>query len=217
MIDEPVRAPGARERRRLLEVLARAFRDNPMNVEIHGPDPAARVRANRAGLRALVLDSEYEAVSRVILYDDAVVGGFVALPPGGAPCSRPSLRRQLGCLRHQGAHAMDRWGQVAADLGAYHPVEPHWYLAILGVEPELQGQRLGTRLLAELLQLAARSPAPVYLESDQPESVRFYRARGLLERATPAVLGVPCWCLGVGFADARPLLCDSVRQGEVFA
>jgi GNAT superfamily N-acetyltransferase len=107
---------------------------------------------------------------------------------------------------------MDRWGQVARELGALRPIVDHWYLAVLGVEPALQGRGLGGQLLAALVELAAEQSLPVYLESDRPDSVRFYRSRGFIDRDELRVHGVRCWCLGRGFADESSDLCDSVRQ-----
>ncbi|MFO0690820.1 MAG: GNAT family N-acetyltransferase [Myxococcota bacterium] len=177
-------------------MLARAFRDNPMNRTIHGPDPARRVRANRAGLRALVLDLHPWTETRVIRNEGRVVGGFVAVPPGGFPLPGASLRRQLGCLLWQGARAMDRWGFVSESLRLAHPLEPHWYLAVLGVDPAYQRRGLGTRLLDGLCGLACAEPGPIYLESDRPESVDFYRARGFECLGELHPLDVACWQLG---------------------
>jgi len=195
----------------MLDVLARAFRDNPMNIEIHGPNPNRRVRANRAGLCALVLDSQNKAAVRVIKHENQVVGGFVATPPGHRGLPRPSLSRQIGCFWHQGARAMLRWGEVSRGLARSRPDLAHWYLAVLGVDPEYQGRGLGGRLLEALFKLVGGGPTPLYLESDRPESVRFYRGRGFEKRAERVVHGVSCWCLGRGFPDERVDLCDSVR------
>lgn len=214
MIEEACEIPDLAARRELLGVLARAFRDNPMNREIHGPNPKRRVRANRAGLRALVLDGDRQTIARVIRDDGRVVGGFVAAPPGLHPLPSPSFWRQLGCFFQQGAREMDRWGQVSQTLVGLRPPADHWYLAVLGVDPAWQGQGFGGRLLAGFFGLADDSPAPFYLESDRPESVRFYRTRGFRARAETSVHGVRCWCLGRGFADENSDLCDSVRQAE---
>lgn len=212
MIEDAHPNPDASERRELLEVLARAFRDNPMNVELHGGRPARRVRANRAGLRSLVLDAHRETVMRVIRHDGRIVGGFVAAPPGIRLLPSPSLYRQIGCFIHQGARAMDRWGVVSQALGARRPLFDHWYLAVLGVEPSLQGRGFGGRLLEMLFALVESESAPLYLEADLEASARFYRSRGFEDRAKTRVHGVSCWCLGRGFADESPNLCDSVRQ-----
>ena len=212
MIDESIADPDPRARRELLEILALAFRDNPMNVAIHGPRPKRRVRANRAGLRALVLDTANEALARVIRFEGRVVGGFVAIPPGGRPLSSPSLGRQIGCYLGQGARAMDQWRAVTESLGQYHPIEAHWYLAVFGIVPWLQGHGFGNRLIDELNRMIESDPCPVYLESDREPSVRFYQARGFAPRAETELQGVRCWCLGRGFAGANGDLCDSVRE-----
>lgn len=225
MIDESVVDPDGtgdrRLRRSLLEVLARAFRDNPMNVAIHGPRPAQRLRANRAGLRALVLDSAGLATSRVVLHEGRVVGGFVALAPGRYPLPAPRLARQLSCWLGQGARAMDRWSRVTNDLMVVHPNYPHWYLAVLGVEPAWQGRGVGGRLLEALMALAEAGPFPIYLESDREPSVRFYCARGFAVVQAVRIQGVDCWCLargapgvrsGADAPGAQRVLCDPVRE-----
>lgn len=205
-------APG--ERRALVRVLARAFRDNPMNVRIHGPDPARRVRANAAGLRSLVLDQVETTEARVITCDQAVVGGFVLARPGQNPLPGPSLRRRIECLCLQGGAAMAAWSRIGPALPDHRPHDAHWYVAVLGVDPDWQGRGMGGRLLAALGEIVAQDPRPVCLECDRPESVRFYRRDGFAVRAQGVVHGIRCWCLGRGFADESPVLCDSVRQAS---
>lgn len=216
----PLERPDRPGRRALVDVLARAFRDNPMNRAIHGPDPARRVRANRAGLRALVLDLHPWTEARVIRNEGRVVGGFVAVPPGCFPLPGASLRRQLGCLFWQGVRAMDRWGFVSESLLREHPLEPHWYLAVLGVDPEDQGQGIGTQLIDGLRALACTESLPIYLESDRPESVAFYRARGFESLGEIRPLDVACWRLGwdpVPRSSGEALdLCNAVDRRSAF-
>ena len=191
-----VESPGRRDRRALLEVLALAFRDNPMNRAIHGPSPARRVRANRAGLRALVLDLHPWTETRVIRNEGRIVGGFIAVPPDGFPLPGASLARQLGSFFWQGARAMDQWGFVTESLRREHPLERHWYLAAFGVAPADQARGFGSRLLVALQELVASEPCPIYLESDRPESVVFYRARGFEVLGDLRLLELRCWRLG---------------------
>jgi GNAT superfamily N-acetyltransferase len=217
MIDESVVDPDAagdpRLRRSLLDVLARAFRDNPMNVAIHGPRPAHRLRANRAGLRGLVLDSAGLTETRVALRGGRVVAGLIAVPPGGYPLPAPRLRRQIGCWLGQGARAVDRWSRVTEELRLIHPDFPHWYLAVLGVHPDYQGRGLGSRLLDALVARAAEDGAqPIYLESDREASVRFYRTRGFGIQRELRIEGVRCRCLLRESAGAGRDLCDPVRE-----
>ncbi|MBD2079910.1 GNAT family N-acetyltransferase [Leptolyngbya sp. FACHB-17] len=56
--------------------------------------------------------------------------------------------------------------------------EPHWYLAMLGVSPECQGQGIGGQLLQPVLQEADRTKLPCYLETSTPGGVRFYQRHG---------------------------------------
>jgi GNAT superfamily N-acetyltransferase len=190
--------PDRRGRAALLEALALAFRDNPMNRAIHGPSPRRRLRANRAGLRALVLDRHPRTQTRVIANENGVVGGFVVVEPGGFPLAGASLWRQLGCWMGQGARAMDQWGGVSEALRREHPIEPHWYVAVLGIVPSARRRGLGARLVEALAALASASPFPIYLESDRRESVAFYLSHGFEVRGELAPLGVPCWRLERG-------------------
>ena len=101
---------------------------------------------------------------------------------------------------------MDRWGRVQAELMAFRPVLPHWYLAVLGVEPSVQGHGFGGILLDSLIEhveredRGAKDPDPIYLECDKEESVRFYTTRGFRVLEETEIHGVKCWCLGRGFS-----------------
>jgi ribosomal protein S18 acetylase RimI-like enzyme len=214
MIDESILDPDSRQRRALLDALALAFRDNPMNLAIHGPPSKKRVWANRAGLRALVLDTRKAAIARVLRFEDRVVGGFILVPPDAFPLSGPSISRQIGCIFRQGVRAMDRWGAVTHSLGVVHPSERHWYLSVLGIVPWAQGHGFGRRLLDEIDRIIEADPCGIYLESDREESMRFYLAHGFHVRDEMTLEGVRCWCLGKGFGGTGPDLCDSVRELE---
>jgi ribosomal protein S18 acetylase RimI-like enzyme len=190
-----ISAPNRRERAELLDVLAEAFLDNPMNVAIHGGRPERRLLANRAGLRSLVLRPADSAVVRVARLADRIVGGFVVIRPRGYPLHKMKLRDQIGCLFQQGWGAVVRWEQVQRALALSHPLEPHWYLAVLGVSSSQWGRGLGSQLVRELEALVEEQPASVYLESDRAESIRFYQRRGFEIRDEHVVFGVRCVCL----------------------
>lgn len=55
---------------------------------------------------------------------------------------------------------------------------PHWYLLILGVEPERQGQGIGSALIAPNLARADAEGLPCYLETAKEPNVMFYRRHG---------------------------------------
>jgi GNAT superfamily N-acetyltransferase len=60
-----------------------------------------------------------------------------------------------------------------------HPHEPdHWYLAVLGTEPEHQGKGIGSALLQPILERCDLEETPAYLESSKEANIPFYRRHG---------------------------------------
>jgi GNAT superfamily N-acetyltransferase len=102
-----------------------------------------------------------------------------ALPGRWRTTTRQDLRiaRAFAHPRH--------WPRAAAvargllGLEAKHPPEPeHFYLASLGVEPEHQGEGLGSRLLAPILEICDSDRVPAYLESSKESNIAFYARHG---------------------------------------
>lgn len=59
-----------------------------------------------------------------------------------------------------------------------HPSFPHWYLLLLGVDPEAQGKGVGSALLQAALDRPEVSRFPVYLDTAKEEVVPFYEKHG---------------------------------------
>lgn len=59
-----------------------------------------------------------------------------------------------------------------------HPVEPHWYLPMIGVAPAKQGNGYGTALLERGLERCDREDKPAYLESSSPKNIPLYERHG---------------------------------------
>jgi GNAT superfamily N-acetyltransferase len=60
----------------------------------------------------------------------------------------------------------------------HHPREPHWYLQMLGTDPELQGKGIGSALLAQVLERCDRGGQKVYLEASKEKNIPFYARHG---------------------------------------
>jgi GNAT superfamily N-acetyltransferase len=65
-----------------------------------------------------------------------------------------------------------------AEMAAYHPTRPHWYLPMIGTEPHLHGRGNGSALMREALSRCDREHLPAYLESTNPANDAFYRQFG---------------------------------------
>jgi GNAT superfamily N-acetyltransferase len=178
---------GALERRELdaaAGVLARAFRDNPLNRAVVRGGESRRVRANRAGVAAYLPTALERARVLAAREGGALSGVLVATPPWRWPMPGPSFAGLLRLLWGQGLGVAKRWSEVSRELREHHPQGPFWYLATLGVEPARWGRGAGRALLADFL-------APAYLETDRLELERYYARLGFAVRERIAVYGVP--------------------------
>lgn len=177
------------------QVLARAFRDSPLNVAVIGTDPERRLRANLHGAMALLPVALAQGLVLVAREGGAARGLLVATPPFGWPLPAPSLRAQLRRVLGQGLRVARRWGLVFEALARVHPREPHWYLATLGVDPVAQGRGVGSALLAHWLAGVDADAVPAWLETDRQANVGFYRRAGFEVARRTEVLGTPVWCM----------------------
>ena len=52
---------------------------------------------------------------------------------------------------------------------------PHWYLSVIGVDPDYQGRGLGTRLMEPVMRLADEKKIEIYLECSKESNVSYYQ------------------------------------------
>jgi ribosomal protein S18 acetylase RimI-like enzyme len=181
-------------------LLARAFRDNPMNRAVIGPDRSRRLRVNQYGMTAALAASRKYSFRRVALADSeaprgGVSGALIALDPGGYPAAPPPIHLQFRCLWGQGPGVMRRWSRLYVILDACHPKQPHCYLSLIAIDPTRQRRGIGRCLLeAWLRDVDARAMAS-YLETDRRELVGFYQAAGFSVERDLEAFGTPIWCM----------------------
>ena len=80
-----------------------------------------------------------------------------------------------------GPEAAGRFGRFFEAIAPVHHElmpGPHWYLAILAVDPDSQGRGIGGALVRRGLQDAARDGLPAYLETATERNVAFYVGLG---------------------------------------
>ncbi len=174
-------------------MLARAFRDNPLNMAVLGQDPARRLRANHSAMAELVPTARRVGLVLEARTQGACAGALLAAPPLAYPFPPPRLGAWLRAWFSQGPRARRRWSEVFHHLDALHPDTPHWYVAALGVDPPRQHAGRGTALLAALCARADADGVFCYLETDRPENVPFYESAGFAVAGESQCLGVRIW------------------------
>jgi GNAT superfamily N-acetyltransferase len=130
----------------------------------------------------------------------ALVATAVWRPPGAPEVGEPEqvlereAVRRVEAIDFDAAHVLVRGFE---SLEAGHPGDPHWYLCFMGVDPALQGQGIGGRLLAPVLRDADTSGTLCYLETPFPRTHPFYRGLGFEITSTghPFVGAPPLWTM----------------------
>jgi len=194
--DARITALESTRREAAVAVLARAFRDNPLDVAVIGGDPARRLASVAHGMRVSLRSAERDCLVLAAERErGGPVGVLLAVPPGRFPLDPPPLLAHLRSLLGQGLRASTRWGTVYRALEAVHPLEPHWYLSLLGVDPDHQGRGVGRALLRSFVDVVDRDGLPSYLETDREKNLAFYAGAGFSLTRELRVLGTPVWCL----------------------
>jgi ribosomal protein S18 acetylase RimI-like enzyme len=99
------------------------------------------------------------------------------IPPNSKPPSMAEGVSQLPVLAILGRRT-PRALRVVQMLEPHHPRVPHFYLATVGTDPELQGKGYGSALLRVVLQRCDIAALPSYVESSQQENLSFYHRHG---------------------------------------
>ena len=171
-----VRKADGAEVRSLSRVLARAFYDDPLTLWMF-PTPDARKRRLPVMFRALM----HAALSLDEVYTTRDLRGAAFWnPPGTFPYDWSTNARvglTVSCLLGL------RLAHCARGLlffDRHRPKEPHWYLQMLGTEPEYQGRGVGSALLSTVLERCDRTGERVYLEASKEKNVPFYARHGFV-------------------------------------
>lgn len=170
-----IRRARASEAEQVKSVIARAFDDDPfVNWAVAQDARRARRIYDFMGLAYQMTFPHNEVYSA-----DGAPGAALWAPPGKAKTGILQQGRLLpGVIR---ATTLRRLPSVMRGFNAVekvHPHEPHWYLAVLGVDPEKQGQGIGTALMQPVLEMCDRDGTPAYLESSKEKNVPLYERNG---------------------------------------
>ena len=161
-------------------VLGRAFTTDPGFRWILGDTDRLEQRLTLA-FTAFALGASRKPSARVFVTPERTAAS-IWLPPGGWRAPMGEIVRQAPrLLRAYGARS-PRALRLLGVVEKQHPTEPHWYLEAIGTVPEARGQGIGPTVLTPVLDRCDDEKLPAYLESSNPENVRFYERHGFVKR-----------------------------------
>jgi ribosomal protein S18 acetylase RimI-like enzyme len=160
----------------LAGVLGRAFDADPIFRAIL-PDDAHRRRALPVLFREWIRLLHLPHTDTSWTTDDHA-GAALWSPPG-------AWHVGLGAMARMGPRMVAAMGvrtvpglRVLHAVEAPHPKESHYYLRVIGCEPDRQGQGIGSSLMQPMLEQCDARGAPAYLESSNEKNVPLYRRHG---------------------------------------
>ncbi|HLN43163.1 MAG TPA: GNAT family N-acetyltransferase [Acidimicrobiales bacterium] len=172
---------GVRKARRadvktIARMLALAFDDDPLTTWMF-PDPRTRhlrlPRMFQALLgEALPLDEVYTT--------ESLRGAAIWNPPGTFPLGWQGNARMGWTMARLLRHRLVDRAEGLLYFDRHHPKEPHWYLQMLGTEPEWQGKGIASSLLSPILERCDQSGHRVYLEASKEKNIPFYARHGFV-------------------------------------
>jgi GNAT superfamily N-acetyltransferase len=188
-----IRQLGGDDVLRITKALARAFEDDPVMSWIFRDDSERLARLEKAFalfLRKIWLPQE-ECYAT-----DQLFGAALWLPPGKWHLGVGEQLRLLPSMFSVTGRNLPRLMSVLNLIEKKHPKEPpHYYLAVLGVEPEFQGRGFGGALMQPVLTRCDREGIPAYLESSKRRNVVLYERHGfrVVEELRLPKDGPPIW------------------------
>lgn len=182
---------------RAASTLERAFSTDPMFIWIF-PDPRRRAHSLRLLNRVpLKYGMRYGHVTQ----SNSGMAVAIWIPPGRTVTAGGMLRSgMLNVPFRVGLRPFARFmgaNDIMGRIHRKHVPEPHWYLLVVGVDPELQGGGLGSALVREGLSRADQADCPCYLETSEERNVAFYERHGFAVIAKVALGrgGPPGWAM----------------------
>jgi ribosomal protein S18 acetylase RimI-like enzyme len=160
----------------IARTLARAFYDDPVAAWAYRSESRRAAALERfQAIRARQLMAEEE----VWTADDLSCAALWAAPEKWRASIAETLQvaRTFMHPRLIGRLPLVAYGWLG--LESKHPAKPaHYYLAVLGTDPERQGQGLGSALMGPVLERCDADGVGAFLESSKESNIAFYARHG---------------------------------------
>ena len=175
--------------RPLAAMLARAFYDDPVTSWFY-PNPKRRLAHAR---RFFAIRLRQLAEQELIYTTHDHSGAALWTQPGRW---RENFAQSLMLLPMLPVllPRIGEYTRAVREIERCHPVVPHYYLSVLGTDPDQQGGGVGSALLVPVLERCDAEGVAAYLESSKESNIGFYTGHGfaVTERIDlPA--GPPLW------------------------
>lgn len=171
-----IEVAGVEDRGAVVAALTAAFMDDPVPLWATPSD-----RHRPAVLRHFFgCYFDFHQEEGMVYADPEERGAAVWALPGNwrtTPAQDLRIARAFAHPRHWPRGPRIGWGMLGLER-KHPPRPPHFYLAAVGVTPAAQGQGLGSRLLAPVLEICDSDGVPAYLESSKESNIAFYARHG---------------------------------------
>ena len=161
------------------DLLGRAFADDPL-MSFWLPNPAERHLYVPRLMRCVVRYCQLRGLVEIAPGENGVA---CWLPPGEVDYHLNSLLRS-GWLPIPFQTGLRNYSRMFANDNFMHSIRLracpglHWYLWVLGVEPDFQGQGIGSRLISKGLERVDAKHLPCYLDVNNPINIPLYQRFG---------------------------------------
>lgn len=171
----------------LARTLARAYDDDPVAVWMCRWDalrPAMLESLYRARLQQMLIHGEVWAT-------EGLSSAAVWVSPGAGQTNLFQQAALIRCLVHPRLLVrVPLFALGSIRMNRKHPHTPiHWYLSLLGTDPEARGHGLGSAVLQPVFERADAEGVGIYLESSKERNIAFYARYGFRVIGT---LCLPC-------------------------
>jgi GNAT superfamily N-acetyltransferase len=176
-------------------MLEQAFFNDPLNIYT-APDPTMRTRIfSWYFTQAVRAETSTHTVYTTPGQPEGVAVWMNPCTNGQVAQSDEEEMRQVF-----GPEAYERFVDAFSYFRrVHHEVieSPHWYLELLGVAPQRQGQGIGKALLLPLLQRADAEGLPCYLETFTERNIPFYESNGfqVAQAGVEPQSQIPFWAM----------------------
>lgn len=170
-ISDQIRTATWADEKKIAALVGLAFAADPV-VRWLLPDPYDFLKSNEKYV-GLSSGPAFDNNSAFII--GSMCGAALWLPPGIQVDSSPLAEFNKQKIDPV---VLDDHIESKRKCSAYRPVEPHWYLTLIAVDPAKRGRGYGAALMSHALKIIDRDKRPAYLESTNAANLSLYKRFG---------------------------------------